>query len=152
MHWRCDVSSNEQDTRLEKARVGQIADAHDVIKRAFDRKPRIYCFINGGKGTDMVRAMAMAEDGTCLVQHLSSNDDFAQLDSGFAEAPALTLAPAAWGPNLVTRERFAEHYPDGYDLEWVDDPRSHAGLLAAYALNQEKAKVLAPVPGPWAKG
>jgi hypothetical protein len=106
-------------------------------------RPRIYCFINGGKGTDWVRAMAVAEDGTCLAQHVSSNDDFAVLDSGFAEAPDASITPMAWGPNLAKRERFAEHYPDGYDLEWVDDPANHPGLKAAYALNQQKARVAA---------
>lgn len=101
---------------------------------------RIYCFINGGKGTDWVRAMAMAEDGTCLGQHVSSSDAFAAMDSGFAEAPESTIAPMAWGPNLDKRRRFEEHYPEGFDLEWVDDPRTHPGLLAAYELNQQKAR------------
>lgn len=101
-------------------------------------RPRIYCFIDGRVGTS-VRAMAMAEDGTALVEHLSSDEEFAVLDSGFAEAPNVTPLPCAWAPNLAKRERFAEHYPDGYELEWVDDPRTHEGLQAAYALNQQMA-------------
>lgn len=100
--------------------------------------PRIYCFINGGKGTDWVQAMAMAQDGTWLGQHVSSNDEFAVLDSGYAEAPDTTIVPSGWGPNLAKRRAFEAHYPDGYDLEWVDDPATHAGLLAAYQLNQAK--------------
>jgi hypothetical protein len=103
-------------------------------------RPRIYCWINQGKGTDWVVSQSMAEDGTALGSHVSSSDYFAVLDSGYAEAPEFTVAPMGWGPNLGKRERFAEHYPDGYDLEWVDDPATHPGLLAAYGLNQQKAR------------
>jgi hypothetical protein len=41
-----------------------------------------------------------------------------------------------WGPNLAKRAAFEAHYPEGFDLEWVDNPLRHAGLLAAYQLNQ----------------
>lgn len=107
--------------------------------------PRIFCFINGGKGTDWVRAMAIAEDGTCLARHISSSNEFAVLDSGFAEAPESSIAPMGWGPNLAKRAAFEAHYPEGFDLEWVDDPLTHTGLLAAYRLNQAKAADSEPV-------
>jgi hypothetical protein len=100
-------------------------------------QPVIYCWINSGRGTDCVVAMAMAEDGTCLAQHISSSDRFARLDSGFADAPEAHVLAVEWGPNRAKRARFAEHYPDGYGVEWVDDPAHHPGLLAAYALNQQ---------------
>jgi hypothetical protein len=102
-------------------------------------RPVIFCFINSGKGSDWVQVVAMAEDGACLGQHISSSDRFAVLDSGFAEAPDVSVVPMEWGPNLAKRENFEKHYPDGYDLEWVDDPAHHAGLLAAYELNQQQA-------------
>jgi hypothetical protein len=29
-------------------------------------------------------------------------------------------------------------YPQGYQLEWVDDPQTHAGVQAAFKLNQQR--------------
>jgi hypothetical protein len=101
-----------------------------------NKRPRICCWINQGHGTDWVVSLAMGEDGMAMGAHVSSSDGFAVMDSGYAEAPEFSLAPAQWGPNLAKRERFAEHYPDGYDLEWAGDPARHPGLLAAYELNQ----------------
>ena len=91
-------------------------------------EPKIYCWINAGKGTDWVVSMAMAEDGTHLTSHVSSSDGFAKGDCGYLPT----------GMGLSKRAIFDEHYPDGYELEWVDDPApgKHAGLDVPYALNQ----------------
>lgn len=88
--------------------------------------PKIFCFINSGKGTDWVASMAIAEDGTVLTQHVSSSDGFAQGDSGYLDTPM----------GQTKRRRFDEHYPGGWEVEWVDSPRDHAGLMAAYERNQ----------------
>jgi len=45
------------------------------------------------------------------------------------------------------RDLYAAHYPNGFEVVWVEKPREHEGLMAAYALNQEKAKaVVEPTP------
>lgn len=84
--------------------------------------PSIYCFINQ-RSLENYYVMAMAEDGNVLAGHLSSSEMWARHDIGVT---------SDW-----KHDNYAAHYPDGYELEWVDDPRKHAGLQAAYALNQE---------------
>ena len=66
--------------------------------------------------------IAMAEDGTFLASHLSSNEMFAQHDIGLT---------SNW-----KHKTYAKYYPDGYELEWVDNPKNHEGLMAAYNKNQ----------------
>ena len=34
-------------------------------------------------------------------------------------------------------EGYDAHYPNGYELVWVEDPKNHEGLEQAYQLNQE---------------
>jgi hypothetical protein len=92
--------------------------------------PRIFLFINSGAGTDWVVSMAMAEDGTVLGGHVSSNDSFAHLDIGHT-------SNAKHGDYLA-------HYPGGFEVEWVDNVHAHAGLMAAYAKNQAMAKAVQP--------
>ncbi len=86
--------------------------------------PRIFCWVNSGKGTDWQIVMAMAEDGTCLASHCSSSDWWARRD--------------ITSPDKIAK--YEAHYPDGCEVEWVDDatPGKHPGLDAAYALNQTK--------------
>lgn len=90
--------------------------------------PKIYCFVNSGVGTDWQNVLAMAEDGTCLAEHISSSKGFAKHDIGWT---------SDW-----QHEHYGKHYPDGYELEWVDSPKDHEGLLHAYALNQERKRTL----------
>jgi hypothetical protein len=33
---------------------------------------------------------------------------------------------------------YEARYPQGYQLEWVDDPQTHAGVQAAFKLNQQR--------------
>lgn len=86
----------------------------------------IYLFVNGSGGHHDYPGCAIAEDGHCLAQHWSSSLWYAKHDMGLT---------SDW-----KHDRYAAHCPDGYDLEWVDDPLTHAGLQAAYALNQELAQ------------
>ena len=92
-------------------------------------KPKIYCFINSGSGTEWVMSLAVAEDGTCLTSHCSSSDMFAKGDSGFD--PRIGLGQAK-------QNDFAEHYPDGFETVWLDDPRpgNDAGFDAAIEKNR----------------
>lgn len=87
-----------------------------------DAKPKVYAFINGTFGSDDFTVFAIAEDGTLLASHMSSSHGWAKHDIGVT---------SDW-----KHDQYAEHYPDGYEVEWVDDPRGHAGLMAAYERNQ----------------
>jgi hypothetical protein len=89
--------------------------------------PKIYVFINSGKGTDWVVGCAIAEDGTGLGSHVSSNEFWFRHDMGLT---------SDW-----KHEIYDKHYPDGYALVEVEDVAKHKGLDAAYQLNQQKAAV-----------
>ena len=67
--------------------------------------------------------MAICEDGYCLAVHVSSIEGWAKHDIGLT---------SDW-----KHEIYREHCPDGYELEWVDKPKEHTGLMAAYELNQK---------------
>lgn len=82
-------------------------------------KPKVYVFCNScAPGMHMV--MAIAEDGTPLAGHCCSSHAFAPHDMGISEK--------GW-----KRDKYAAHYPDGFEVEWVEDPMpgQHAGLDAA---------------------
>lgn len=87
-------------------------------------KPKIYCWVNSGMGTDFQVVLAMAEDGHVLASHCSSSETWAKHDIGIL---------GDW-----KHDAYAKHYPDGYELVWVDDavPGAHPGLDAAYAKNK----------------
>ncbi len=99
-----------------------------------DCTPKVYAFIQSGRGTDWVHGMAMAEDGTVLAEHVSSHDGWAKHDMGATEHQAMHY------------QDYSKHYPDGFAVEWVDDPLTHEGLQAAYSLNQEAGRRLLPQP------
>lgn len=88
------------------------------------KKPKIYlaCFPMGWK-TDVV-GHALAEDGAGLASHLSSNVEYSKHDLGLT---------SDWKHDV-----YQKHFPDGYELEWVDNPDTHAGWQAALALNQAR--------------
>ena len=95
---------------------------------------KIFCWVNSGKGTDWQVVMALAEDGTHLASHVSSSEGFARHDIGLT---------SDW-----KHEAYKAHYPDGYELVWVDDarPGQCPGLDDAYAKNQAKRVDAAAVP------
>ena len=86
----------------------------------------IYLFANAYYDDGGVAGCAIAEDGHCLAGHLSSSLALAMHDMGLTSDGK--------------HDEYAAHYPDGYEVEWVDDPLTHPGLQAAYALNQELRK------------
>jgi hypothetical protein len=92
---------------------------------AIKKKIFVACEPAVGWGGDVV-SYALCEDGKCLASHISSSDYWAQHDMGFT---------SNW-----KHKEYAEHCPEGFELEWVEDPENHPGWLAAYALNQELAK------------
>lgn len=81
--------------------------------------PRIFGFCNSpscvGAG-DTHDAVAIAEDGVVLVNHISSSHAWGEKDLG-----------ESWD----LRAEYSAHYPDGYDFEWTDNPDNHEGVQAA---------------------
>lgn len=88
---------------------------------------KVFAFINAGKGTDWVIGLAIDEHGECVGNHVSSCDAWSKHDMGATDAKAMHY------PDYVAK------YGEGnFVVEWVDDPRNHAGLMAAYAKNQAR--------------
>lgn len=96
--------------------------------------PKIYLFVNQytGRssqwGPEDVIGIALAEDGHVLASHYSSSVSYLKHDLGLT---------SDW-----KHEQYRGHYPDGYELEWVDDasPGNHEGVDAAMEKNQQLAK------------
>lgn len=85
-------------------------------------KHKIYCFNNGGS-PGWFHAVAIADDGHCLAQHVCSDEGFMPHDLGIT---------SNW-----KHDNYNEHFGEGnWELEWVSDPETHEGLLAAFALNE----------------
>jgi hypothetical protein len=92
-----------------------------------DSKPKIYltCFPAGpGWYPEDVIGYALAEDGTGLGSHLSSNVDFAKHDMGLT---------SDW-----KHAAYTQHYPEGFELVWLDDAENDPRWRAAYELNEAK--------------
>lgn len=98
--------------------------------RPLHELPTIYGFNNGGS-PGWMSAVLLAEDGTGLGGHCCSSEAYMPHDLGVLE-----------GTRPDRHETFRKHYPDGYRMEFISraDVRDHAGLMAAYELNQERAK------------
>lgn len=92
--------------------------------------PIIYGYNNGGSN-HWYYAQLLAQDGTALGCHVCSSEAYMPADLGVLE-----------GTRPDRHETFRAHYPDGYRMEFVSacDVLQHAGLTAAYALNQEQAR------------
>ena len=89
------------------------------------KKPKIYLFCTPC-GKYGLCAKALAEDGTKLGGHLSSNEKFAKHDIGLT---------STWH-----HDDYQKYYPDGYEVEWVDqkDFETHEGFRQAMKLFKEK--------------
>jgi len=89
-------------------------------------KHKIYAFCNGGS-RGWFPILAMAEDGNTLAGHICSSSGFFHHDIGIT---------STW-----QHDKYNAHYGAGnWEIEWVDNPKNHEGLQAAYALNQELGK------------
>ena len=89
-------------------------------------KHKIYCFSNGGSN-EWVKAMAMGDDGHVLATHACSSVAFMSHDLGIT---------SDW-----KHEKYNEHFGvANWELEWVEDPKTHRGLQKAYKINQELRK------------
>ncbi len=85
---------------------------------------KIYIFICRKFDNGDVAALAVAEDGNEIAGHLSSTVDFAKFDMGIT--------------SKIKHEVYAEKYPAGYELEWVDDWRNHPFLSEQAKKNEAK--------------
>lgn len=82
------------------------------------------CFpVSWGRHEDVI-GYALAEDGVGLASHLSSHEEWAKHDMGLT---------SDW-----KHDHYAKCYPDGYELEWIDNADTDERWLKAIALNQEK--------------
>jgi hypothetical protein len=92
------------------------------------KKPKIYAFINGiVPGLGDVLPVALAEDGTPLASHCSSSIHWARHDIGVT---------SDW-----KHEIYEKHYPNGFDVEWIDEPDQHEGCRRALEIaNENRAK------------
>ncbi len=96
---------------------------------------KIFIFDNTGQREWHV-GIALCEDGTFLASHCSSSIGFCKHDMG------LFPDQCKWKHDL-----YEKHCPDGYELEWVDNPKTHEGLKAAYELNQAAERAAVEVHG-----
>jgi len=83
----------------------------------------LYCVPCPAMRPNDVIGYALADDGKALASHLSSGEWYSQHDMGFT---------SDWKHDV-----YNAHYPDGYELEWVDDLDTHEGWQAAYQRNQQ---------------
>lgn len=95
-------------------------------------KPKIFVFCNGCSDElgGMHNAIAVSEDGHVLAGHCCSNHYWIRHDMGLT---------SDW-----KHEEYRKHYPDGFDLEFVDLEASrvmeHEGVKAAHARHLENRK------------
>lgn len=88
--------------------------------------PAIYLTCRpGGLCPEDVTGLALAEDGTGLCAHISSDPKWAQHDMGLT---------STWH-----HDAYKAHYPDGFELVWIADPEHDERWQAALALNRAKA-------------
>jgi hypothetical protein len=92
-------------------------------------KHKIYCFSNGGE-PGFLTAVAIADDGYVLAQHICSSEFFMKHDLGIT---------SGW-----KHDSYNAHFGAGrWELEWVDQPDAHTGIQAAFALNGQMKQRLA---------
>lgn len=101
-----------------------------------ETKPKIFVFCNSCV-PEWHSMVAIAEDGTWLAGHICSHHGYAAHDMGI-------------NPNGWKRDKYAAHYPDGFEVEWVPDahPGKHPGLDEACRLAALKAPAEETEAGP----
>lgn len=90
-------------------------------------KKKIYCFNNGGPA-QFLSAVAIAEDGVVVGQHICSHEAYMAGDLGIT---------GTW-----KHDQYNAHFGEGnWELEWVPNPKTHEGLKRAFELNKEHARI-----------
>jgi hypothetical protein len=86
--------------------------------------PKVFIFSNGPCGVG-VKGAAIAEDGTVIATWACSSLRWLQRDLRSVSALA----------------KYSAHYPDGFELEWVGDPKAHEGCKAAITKAEARSAV-----------
>lgn len=95
-------------------------------------KHKIYCINNGGSKDcgGWWNALAIADDGHILAQHICSHESFMPHDLGIT---------STW-----KHENYNAHFGENnWELEWVSDPEKHEGFLKAVKLYKSLPKKVA---------
>lgn len=106
-----------------------VSSSEEVKASTARGKPKIFVFCTGrvpadlrrGTGANILNRLvgkAVAEDGTELGGRFSSTTRWLKLDMGIHSSCGL-------------HEKYAAHYPNGYELVWLDEPDASPELRAA---------------------
>ena len=88
-----------------------------------DKKHEIYCFNNGGSPR-FLNALALADDGHVVAEHLCSNEFYMAHDLGIT---------SDW-----KHEEYNKHFGEGnWTLIWIDDPVNDERVKSAMVLNEK---------------
>ena len=88
-----------------------------------DKKHEIYCFNNGGS-SQFLFALALADDGHVVAEHLCSNEFYMAHDLGIT---------SDW-----KHEEYNKHFGEGnWTLIWIDDPVNDERVKSAMVLNEK---------------
>ena len=87
---------------------------------------KIFCFINGGS-SGWYEVVAISENGYHLAGHISSCKSWAKHDIGIG---------SDW-----KHDKYKKHYPDGYELVWIDEPENSKELDLAFQKYDELGEV-----------
>ncbi len=85
---------------------------------------KIYVFKANRFGPTDISCLAVADDGDELANHVSSNESFARFDMGVT--------------SKNKHEIYKKKFPEGFEVIWVDDWKSHPFLSEQAKKNQEK--------------
>lgn len=80
--------------------------------------------VNGSTPGGDVEGYAIAEDHQLLVGHVSSNETFSKHDLGLT---------SKWNHDV-----YAEYYPEGYELVWIEDTQRRIDLMDAVGFWKSK--------------
>lgn len=98
--------------------------------KPIEQLPVIYGFNNGGS-RGWLAAVAIAEDGTVLGQHICSDEGYMPHDLGILKDAR---------PDRHEND-YQKHYPEGYRMDFVpyEEIENHAALQAAFKKADEMA-------------
>ncbi len=72
------------------------------------------------RSESLVKVEAISDDGQWLATHMSSNDEWAKYDIG--------IGADSNGQSKRKHDIYNAHFPDGWELEWIEQPVTHSGL------------------------
>lgn len=87
--------------------------------KALRQYPRIYCFVMSefldiDKRPTLFEVTAFTIEDGVIAKHISDGEQWAMSDIGYT--------------STRKHDRYLARYPDGFEIEWVDDPLSHPVL------------------------